>query len=312
MLHKFIFSLALIMAWASVSCADVSLPRIFQDKMVFQRGEPIAVWGTASPGEKVTASLGDDVSSVVAGDDGSWELELPARPAAGATMPYRLLTPNGLEEGKVYPLVLCFHGAAGRGTDNMTRGTLAYKVLTSAHVQKKHPAFILAPQCPKGKKWVDHRWQDGAYDSAKVAISQAMTLALSILDETIKHHPVDPGRVYVTGRSMGGFASWDAIARRPEFFAAAVPVAGGGDPGMAARWKGLPIWAVASAGDKSCPVAGTRDVVEALRKEKGNVRYTEHPTKSHGKICQAWEDIPELAQWLFSNKKKGSPESQSR
>jgi hypothetical protein len=46
--------------------------------------------------------------------------------------------------------------------------------------------------------------------------------------------------------------------------------------------------------------------VEALKKEKANIQYTEHPTKSHGKICQAWSDIPELKDWLFSNKKKGS------
>lgn len=62
---------------------------------------------------------------------------------------------------------------------------------------------------------------------------------------------------------MSGFAAWDAIARRPDFFAAAVPIAGGGGPGMAPRWKNLPIWAVASAGDQTCPVSGTRVVVPA-------------------------------------------------
>lgn len=34
------------------------------------------------------------------------------------------------------------------------------------------------------------------------------------------------------------------------------------------------------------------------------IRYTEHPTKSHGKICQAWKDVPELQTWLFSQTKK--------
>jgi len=224
------------------------------------------------------------------------------------SMPYRLFTPK-LKAGQAYPIVLCFHGAAGRGTDNIARGTLAYPVLTSKESQKKHPAFILAPQCPQGKKWVDHLWTDGAYDSSKVAISEQMTMALAILDEVIGKHPVDKTRIYVTGRSMGGFATWDAIARRPNFFAAAIPIAGGGDPKMAGKWKNVPIWTIASAGDRTCPVSGTRVVVEALKKEKANIQYTEHPTKSHGKICQAWSDIPELKDWLFSNKKKGSPES---
>jgi predicted peptidase len=137
-----------------------------------------------------------------------------------------------------------------------------------------------------------------------------MNLALSIVDEVVRQFPVDRTRIYVTGRSMGGFAAWDAIARRPDFFAAAVPIAGGGDPRVAPRWKELPIWAVASAGDKSCPVSGTRVVVEALQKLDADVTYTEHPTKSHGHICQAWEDIPELKDWLFSKRKTDSEKSE--
>ncbi len=221
------------------------------------------------------------------------------------SMPYRLFTPM-LEAGRSYPIVLCFHGAAGRGTDNMTKGTLAYQVLTSEESQKQHPAFVLAPQCPADGKWVNHRWGDGAYDSSKVAISEPMTLALAILDEVIAKYPIDKNRIYVTGRSMGGFATWDAIARRPDFFAAAIPIAGGGDPGMAEQWKNLPIWTVASAGDGTCPVEGTRVVVEALKKVKANIRYTEDPKKSHGEICNAWRDVDGLGDWLFEQRKMRS------
>ena len=221
------------------------------------------------------------------------------------TMPYRLFTPE-LKADESYPIVLCFHGAAGRGTENMTKGSLSYQVLTSGESQKKHPAFVLAPQCPEGKRWVNHHWGDGAYDSSKVAICDEMTLALAILDEVVEKHPIDKDRIYVTGRSMGGFATWDAIARRPEFFSAAIPIAGGGDPGMAEKCKNLPIWAVASAGDGTCPVEGTRVVVEALKKVKANIRYTEDPKKGHGQICNAWQDVEGLGDWLFAQRKMGS------
>lgn len=231
--------------------------------------------------------------------------------AEGNTMPYRVFTPEKLEEGKTYPLVLCFHGAAGRGKDNQARGTLAYHVLTSQAVQKKHPAFVVIPQCPKRKRWVNHRWQDGAYDSKKVGISDEMTLALSIVDQLRSELPIDDARIYVTGRSMGGFATWDAIARRPNFFAAAVPIAGGGDPQRAAEWTHLPIWTVASAADRSCPVSGTRVVVEALKEHGGNVKYTEDPKKTHGQICQAWGEMPELVDWLFSQKKQEPKKTES-
>jgi predicted peptidase len=130
-----------------------------------------------------------------------------------------------------------------------------------------------------------------------------MTLALEILDAVIDELPIDPSRIYVTGRSMGGFGTWDAIARRPDLFAAAIPIAGGGDSARAKDWVDLPIWTIASDGDKTCPVSGTRVVVEALKQAGGNITYTEHPTKSHGEICQAWADIPELHDWLFAQRK---------
>ncbi len=222
----------------------------------------------------------------------------------GLTMPYRIFIPGGFEKDQTFPLVLCFHGAKGRGIDNMTRGSLSYTVLTTAAMQEKHPAFIVAPQCPNGKRWVNHDWKDGAYDSKKVTVSDEMTLALSIVDALVKEFPIDTNRIYVTGRSMGGFATWDAIARRPYFFAAAVPIAGGGDPRCAEFWCGLSIWAVASAGDQTCPVSGTREVVDALKKVGAQVQYTEDPKKSHGQICQAWTDISGLGDWLFEQQKK--------
>lgn len=222
----------------------------------------------------------------------------------GATMPYRFFAPENLKKGESYPLVLCFHGAAGRGTDNQARGSLAYSVLTSAAVQREHPAFVVAPQCPEGgKRWVNHKWSDGAYDLQKVAVSEEMTLALAIVDKLLAELPVDKSRIYVTGRSMGGFATWDAIARRPDFFAAAVPIAGGGDPRMAGKWKDLPIWAIASVGDKTCPVSGTREVIEALKKAGAEVKYTEDAKKSHSEICEAWKSEKGLVDWLFSHKK---------
>lgn len=222
----------------------------------------------------------------------------------GRSMPYRIFTPEMPVEGKIYPLVLCFHGAKGRGTENQAAGTLAYHVLTSKAMQAEHPSFVVAPQCPRGKRWVNHDWSDGAYDSKAVAISDEMTLALAIVDHLVTELPVDTTRVYVTGRSMGGFATWDAIARRPDFFAAAVPIAGGGDPRMAGAWRDLPIWAFASAGDTTCPVSGTREVIEALKKGGAKVKYTEDPKKNHGEICQAWEDHKDLADWLFAQQKK--------
>jgi sialate O-acetylesterase len=72
-----------ILGFFGIAVADVSLPRIFQDKMVFQRGESISVWGNATPGEHVEVSFGSDVVKTITDVAGNWELELPPRLAGG-------------------------------------------------------------------------------------------------------------------------------------------------------------------------------------------------------------------------------------
>ncbi len=63
--------------------ADLWLPRVFSDHMVLQRETPLPVWGRATPGTTVTASIADKTASSTAGEDGKFRLDLPALPAGG-------------------------------------------------------------------------------------------------------------------------------------------------------------------------------------------------------------------------------------
>ncbi|MCC2673602.1 MAG: sialate O-acetylesterase [Ramlibacter sp.] len=56
----------------------LGLPPVLSDGVVFQRGKPIRLWGTAKPGEKVTAAWGNLTGSAAAGDNGQWRIDLPA------------------------------------------------------------------------------------------------------------------------------------------------------------------------------------------------------------------------------------------
>ncbi|HEX5791112.1 MAG TPA: hypothetical protein VFY13_08150 [Luteolibacter sp.] len=58
--------------------ADVSLPKVFSDNMMFQRDMPVRVWGSADPSEKITATLGGKSASAKADAKGAWLVELPA------------------------------------------------------------------------------------------------------------------------------------------------------------------------------------------------------------------------------------------
>lgn len=67
----------------------------------------------------------------------------------GNVMPYRILKPPNYDPKKKYPLVLCLHGAGGRGDDNRSRGTEAFVALSATQTQERFPSFIITPQCPE-------------------------------------------------------------------------------------------------------------------------------------------------------------------
>ena len=74
--------LAVITAVSSLH-ANVTLSKAFGNHMVLQQEKPIRIWGSADPGEKVTAKLAGKSASATAGDDGYFRVELPAMKADG-------------------------------------------------------------------------------------------------------------------------------------------------------------------------------------------------------------------------------------
>ena len=79
-------ALAALLPAGAAEAAPVLHP-LFSDHAVLQRERPIAIWGRADPGERLTLTFGPSRAAAVAGKDGAWRAELPALPAGG---PYRL------------------------------------------------------------------------------------------------------------------------------------------------------------------------------------------------------------------------------
>jgi len=160
-----------------------------------------------------------------------------------ATLPYRLLKPKTIEDGKRYPLVVFLHGAGERGGDN-ERQLLHPDVLNfaTAKYAAANPAFLVAPQCPAGQKWVDVNWWQKPHHKTPEKPAESMRLTLELMDALAEEFPIDPDRVYVTGLSMGGYGTFDALVRRPGYWAAAVPLCGGADDARAKDFAQVPIW----------------------------------------------------------------------
>ncbi len=221
--------------------------------------------------------------------------------AAGDTLPYRLLVPEHYEPAKRYPLVLFFHGAGERGSDNRRQLVHGVRLFLQPENREKFPCFVIAPQCPQNQQWVDMPWGTASGTQPEHP-SHAMQLALDIAKAVQKEFSIDPDRLYVTGLSMGGFATWDLITRFPHRYAAAIPVCGGGDAAKAALAAHVPVWAFHSKDDPVVQVGRTRQMIEAMREAGGKPRYTEYDGLGHNSWDKAYAE-PDLLSWLFSHRR---------
>src|SRR5262245_15095182 len=220
----------------------------------------------------------------------------------GKKLPYQLLKPLAVEEGKKYPLVIFLHGAGERGTDNDKQLVHGVPQFAVEQNRKKYPCFLIAPQCPEGKRWVEVDWGSDSHIQPKEP-GEAGRLTLELIDQAMKELPIDPDRVYLTGLSMGGYGTWDLLARRPDLFAAAAPVCGGADEGTAATIKDIPVWAFYGAKDTAVKPARSRNMIAALEKAGGKPKYTEYPDVGHNSWDNAYKD-PMFYEWLFGQSKK--------
>ena len=215
------------------------------------------------------------------------------------TIPYRLFKPE-VQPDKRYPLVVFLHGAGERGEDNQNQLRHGLAMLSSPEFQSKEPAFLLAPQCPNGRKWSEVDWSKMESALPKEP-SVPMAGVMQVIDSLIAKQAVDPSRIYITGLSMGGYGTWDAISRWADRFAAAVPVCGGGDERQADRLTRIPVWCFHGDQDKAVPVERSRNMIEAIRRAGGKPKYTEYPGVGHNSWDKAYSD-PELYQWLFAQR----------
>jgi predicted peptidase len=221
----------------------------------------------------------------------------------GDTLFYRQLVPDNNPNRK-YPLLIFLHGAGERGSDNSSQ--LKWGVLNFATEENmlKYPAVIIAPQCPANAGWIEFgndRTATNTPLSAKPA--KPMELLLALIKQVKAEGRIDTSRIYITGLSMGGFGTFDAIEREPDLFAAAVPVCGGGDPTKAASLAKLPIWIFTGAEDPTVNSIFSLNMLNALWKAGAKPGFTMLPEVGHFSWLGAYTD-PLMIDWLFRQRKK--------
>jgi len=206
----------------------------------------------------------------------------------GVVLPYRWFVPAAsAPSAPALPLVVFLHGAGERGNDNQAQLKWGVPQFVSDERQAAYPCFVVAPQCPKGGWWTS--------DDNHAAVRD-------LVRDLIRSHPIDARRVYITGLSMGGFATWQAISRDPELYAAAVPICGGGEVGEVGAAARVPIWAFHGGADEVVPPARSRELIGALEAAGGAPKYTEYAGVGHNSWSPAYA-TPELFEWMFAQRK---------
>jgi dienelactone hydrolase len=91
-----------------------------------------------------------------------------------------------------------------------------------------------------------------------------------VINYLISHYKVDASRIYLTGLSMGGGATWDyagnqGVPTYPKRLAAIAPICGAAYPSTGKAKvianANLPVWAFHNSGDPTAPVSYTNDFV---------------------------------------------------
>jgi predicted peptidase len=213
---------------------------------------------------------------------------------AGAVgrLEYLFYLPRDYEAGEAtWPLLLFLHGAGERGGDlDAVKRHGPPKLIEQG---QDLPFLIASPQCPAQHWWVEEDFQ-------RVLWELQMDLT--------ERYAVDRDRVCLTGISMGGFGAWMLAARRPECFAALVPVCGGGDPVWAARLRDVPIWAFHGAKDDVVALDFSVRMVKSVRAAGGEVEFTIYPELGHDSWTPTYEN-PDVWRWLLKQQRTGPAKS---
>jgi predicted esterase len=166
----------------------------------------------------------------------------------------RVQVPDGAAAGRPMPVVLALHGAGG--SENLFFDCHGNGL--AARLCAERGWLLVAPRGrpPEG-----------------------------LLDEVARLYPIDRGRVFVFGHSMGAATAVESAAKAPERFAAVAALGGGGGVRATERLRGVPFFVASGAEDFALP--GARSLRDALQKAGvKKVEYHEYPDVEHLLVVQ--------------------------
>jgi predicted peptidase len=218
----------------------------------------------------------------------------------GQALPYRILLPENYDRTKKYPLIIVLHGGGERGNDNEKQLMHGAKLFLTDENRKNYAAIVVFPQCPAESYWGNVKIDRSTspltlkFDYS-LPETPALHAAMELTKSLISNESVYKKQVYITGLSMGGMGTFEAVYRYPKLFAAAVR--------YDKRVTKTPFRIFHGSVDAVVAVKHSQQMVERLKKLNANVSYIEYPGVNHNSWDNAFAE-PDFLSWMFQYKKK--------
>lgn len=219
---------------------------------------------------------------------------------------YLIYLPEEYERNteKRWPLLFFLHGMGDRGTNVF----LLTKASPFKMIREKGPLpfIIIAPLLNDSPDFFSFpaRYIDG------------------VLDEIMENWRIDEKRVYLTGLSLGGEASYRFTLQHPEKIAAMASLGGLLAPHAPhyyqneikeldgiplSRMKDVPVWEIHSKNDAIVPLYFAQNLVNDFNQAGITIKLTVLGDHDHNIWSDTYTD-PEFYKWFLQYKKGSSPE----
>lgn len=230
-------------------------------------------------------------------------------------MNWRAIFPAGYNPtgSTKYPMIVMLHGAGESGRE--WTGRFVYPPTDPRYDNNGHnllwggrehrdavtsgefPGIVIFPQVSYNGAW------SGNWDGGDLNPNGRM--ATLIVEHMISNWNVDPDRIAVHGLSNGAKGTWDMITKRPDLFAAGLPMSGVGTEmnAMTDIAVTTPIWQFQGGTDTNPSPGNTNNWIQALESKGGDPRYTVYPSLGHGVWNTAYAE-PDFFTWILEQDKK--------
>ena len=97
------FLIVFVSCFPLLANCQVKLASLFSDNMVFQRDQPVTIWGTAPAGSIITVQLDQEIKSSVADSAQRWLVKLS--PRAASVQPTAIYIADGVQQVSIHGIL---------------------------------------------------------------------------------------------------------------------------------------------------------------------------------------------------------------